>query len=254
MALSFAVGRWDVYLLVLVRVAAMFMVVPVFGSRTIPARLKLTLSLLVAALLAPLLVATAPILLDWSSMLMSVLREVAVGLLMGFAGVLVFSAIQMAAHFVGVQIGFGFSSVIDPFSAESSSFLGPFYVLLATIIFMAADGHHALIWALVHSFQLVPLGEFSPSPVIGERLVVLSTMAFGTAIRLAIPTVGTVLLTDAAMGLIMRTIPQMNVFTVGLPLKLAVGMLSLAAVMPTTIAGLSGLTHSIVSAVSGVVQ
>lgn len=254
MALSIAFVRWDIFILVLVRVASMVMVAPVLGAKPIPVQVKVGLSVLLAMLLTPLQPATGPLLTEPLSMLLAISREVVVGLLLGFVGVLVFAAVQMAAQLIGVQIGFGFSNTMNPLSAEGSSFLDSLYSLMAVIVFLGLGGHHALIAGLSRSFELAPLGQYSLAPVVGDRLVDLSTRAMAAGSQLAMPIVGTVLLTDAAMALVMRTIPQMNVFAVGLPVKMVVGMLSLSAVAPLTVAGLSNLSRAIASAVAGVLS
>ena len=252
MALSIAVARWDLFLLVLVRAAAMVMVAPVLGARSIPAQVKIGLSVLLAMLLTPLQEPSPPLLVDWFGIMLAVAREAVVGLLLGFSATLVFNAAQMAAHLIGVQIGFGFANTMDPLSPQQSSYLDTLYNLLAVVTFLSLGGHHALIMALGQSFQLVPLGQFAPTGVIGDRLAVLASATFATAVRLAMPVVGTMLVTDAAMALVVRTIPQMNVFVVGLPVKMVVGLLALIALAPVTVEGLGNVTRSVAAAVAGI--
>ncbi len=254
MALSLTVGHWDVFLLVLFRVTAMVMVAPVLGARPVPAQVKIGLSLLLTILLVPLQSVSEPVFTDWLSILTAVSREAVIGLLMGFAGNLLFSAVHMAAQVVGVQIGFGFSNTIDPLSAQSSSFLETLYSLMAIIVFLGLGGHYALISGLSQSYEFAPIGGYSPAPIVGDRLVALSSVAFGTAIRLALPVVGTMLLVDSAMALVIRSVPQMNIFVVGLPVKMVVGFLALIGLTPLTVSGISSLTHNVASAVSGVLR
>ncbi len=254
MDLNVSVGRWDVFLLVLVRAAAMIMVAPVLGARPIPQQVKIGLAVLLAVLLAPMQDVSEPLFTNWLTVLLSVAREVVVGLLMGFAATLLFSAVQMAAQIVGVQIGFGFSNTMDPLSAQSSGFLETLYNMMAVVIFLNLGGHHALITGLSQSFQLAPVGLFTAPAVVGDRLVALSSLAFGMAIRLALPVVGTMLLVDSAMALVVRSIPQMNIFAVGLPVKMVVGFLTLVALTPLTVSGVGSLTQSVTSAVALVLR
>jgi flagellar biosynthetic protein FliR len=250
--LSVDFPRWDMYMLVLVRVAAMVMVAPVLGARPVPAQVKIGLSLLLAMLLTPLQPPAPPLEANVLAMVPAVAKELVVGLLLGFAGAVIYSAVQMSARLINVQIGFGLSNVLDPLSAESGGFLDSFYSLLAVVIFLGIGGHHALIAALAQSFDTVPLGEFGPAFVTADRLMVLSSVALATAVRLAMPIIGTLLLTDASIALVVRTIPQMNIFAVGLPVKIVVGMFMLAALAPVTVSGFTSLSHTVSQAVTGV--
>ena len=252
MDLSVSVGRWDIFLLVLVRVAAMVMVAPVLGAKPVPAQVKIGLALLLAVLLTPLQTVPGPLFTNWVSILVSVAREVVIGLLLGFSATLIFSAAQMAAQIIGVQIGFSFSNTMDPVSSQSSGFMETLYNMMAVVIFLNLGGHHALIAGLSQSFELAPVGISGPSPVVGDRLVALSATAFGMAIRLALPIVGTMLLVDCAMALVVRSIPQMNIFAVGLPVKMVVGFLTLVALTPMTVSGIGSLTNSVASTVTRV--
>ncbi len=254
MSLSVSVGHWDVFLLVLVRTAAMVMVAPALGAKPIPSQVKIGLAVLLAVLLTPLQTVSGPLFTNWLAVMISVAREVVIGLLLGFAATLLFSAIQMAAQIVGVQIGFTFSNTVDPLSAQSSGFLETLYSMMAVVIFLNLGGHHALITGLSQSFQLAPVGIYGPGPVVGDRLVALSALAFGMALRLSLPVVGTMLLADCAMALVVRSIPQMNIFAVGLPVKMVVGFLTLVALTPLTVSGAGSLTQSVASAVAGILR
>ncbi|MGE5620311.1 MAG: flagellar biosynthetic protein FliR [Sphingomonadaceae bacterium] len=254
MDLSVTVGRWDVFLLVLFRVAAMVMVAPALGARGVPVQVKVGLSVLLAIVLTPLQEVPGPIFTDWLSIATSVAREVVIGLLLGFVATLLFSAVHMAAQVIGVQIGYGFSNVMDPLSAQNSSFLETLYNLMAIVVFLSLGGHHALIVGLSQSFDMAPLGGPGLGPIVGERIVALSSMAFAIGLRMAMPIVGTMLLVDSATALVVRSIPQMNVFVVGLPVKMVVGFLTLVGLTPLFVSGIAELTRSVGSAVSGVLQ
>ncbi len=255
MALSIAVTNWEVFLLVLVRVVAMVMVAPALGARPIPAQIKVCLSVLLALLLTPLQGTRAPLAPDWLAVALAVSREVVIGLLLGFAATLVFSSVRMAAHMVGVQIGFGFANTLDPLSTENASFLDSFYNLLAVVVFLNLGGHHALIAGLSGSLELMPVGDQDgPPSVVGDRLILLGSMALTTAASLAMPALGALLLTDAAMALVMRTIPQMNIFAVGLPIKMLVGIFALAAMAPMTVAGFGDVTRNVAGAANGLLR
>jgi len=126
--------------------------------------------------------------------------------------------------------------------------------MMAVVVFLSLGGHHALIAGLAQSFDAVPVGRFTLAPVLGDRLVALSAVAFGTGLRLALPVVGTMMLVDCAMALVVRAIPQMNVFAVGLPVKMVVGFLTLVALTPLTVSGVGSLANGVVAGMARMLQ
>ncbi len=254
MELSVSVGSWDVFILVLIRVAAMVMVAPVLGARPIPTQVKVGLSVVLAILLTPLQSVAAPLFTDWMAVFTSVTREVVIGLLLGFAGTIIFSAVQMAAQVIGVQMGLTFANTMDPLSGQNAGAFESLYGWMALVIFMNLGGHHALIAALGQSFELAPLGGAGPNPIVGDRLVALSSAAMAIALRLALPMAGTMLLVDSAMALVVRSIPQMNIFAVGLPVKMVIGFLALVGLTPMMANGVDSLTRNVAAAVGGILR
>ncbi|MHB0868165.1 MAG: flagellar biosynthetic protein FliR [Chloroflexota bacterium] len=252
MALSVTVGHWDVFLLVLFRAAAMLMVAPVLGAKPVPITVKIGLAVLLAIIITPLQGVSEPIFTDWLRILTSIARELVIGLLLGFVATLLFSAVHMAAQIIGVQIGFSFSNTVDPLSAQSSGFLETLYNMMAIVVFLNLGGHHALILGLGQSFDTAPLAGPGLDPIVGDRLVALSSMAFAIGLRMALPIVGTMLLVDTATALVIRSIPQMNIFVVGLPVKMVVGILTLVGLTPLMVSGAESLSRNVASAVAGV--
>jgi flagellar biosynthetic protein FliR len=219
----------ETFLLILTRVTTLFLVAPVFGSRNLPLQIKVAFSLAVSLLL---LFATAPITLERSSTSVfnlagNVAGEFVVGLAISYSAYLLFAGIQMAGQIIDIQMGFGLVNVIDPQSNTQVSILGQFYYLLSILVFLALDGHHVLLRAVGDSFHLVPVAGLpwighaaAAGPVISEFFTRLFVIAF----QIAAPAVATLFLTTLAMGILSRTVPQMNVFIVGLPLSVLVGL------------------------------
>jgi flagellar biosynthetic protein FliR len=141
----------------------------------------------------------------------------------------------MAAKMMGLQIGFQAANLFDPMSSAPSSALEQFYTLLALMLFLAINGHHWLIVALARTFEIAPLGAFVLTRFTIERLMVLTNETFITAIRIALPVIGTLLLADLGLGLVARAVPQVQVFFLGLPLKMGLGLLVLALTMVVTL-------------------
>lgn len=221
------------FLLVLARISAAVIAMPLFGARGVPSQTKIGLALLLALIVVPLqgphLRPIPTNLIVFSSLIGS---EVLIGIALGVAVSLIFHAMQMGASLVGVQMGFGIGAVIDPMTGGQVGTLDQFYQLLVTLVFFAVNGHLIVIQGLLHSFQVVPPGAADISLIAGDKVTPFFASLFVVAIRISLPVVGALLLTDIAMALVGRTVPQMNVLIVGFPVKIAVGLLVLAAAMP----------------------
>jgi flagellar biosynthetic protein FliR len=230
------------FLLVLARISAAVIAMPLFGARGVPSQTKIGLALLLALIVVPLQAPSLhPVptnLIVFSSLIGS---EVLIGLALGVAVSLIFQAMEMGASLVGVQMGFGIGAVIDPVTGGQVGSLDQFYQLIVTLVFFAVNGHLLVIQGLLHSFQVVPPGGADISLIAGDKVAPFFASLFVVAIRIALPVVGALLLTDVAMALVGRTVPQMNILIVGFPVKIAVGLLVLAAAMPL-VTGFMGAT------------
>jgi flagellar biosynthetic protein FliR len=250
----FAVSpQWSAnFLLVLARLSAALVAIPLFGARGVPAPAKIGLAALLSLIVLPLQSAPSASLptdlLPFASLVGS---EVLVGLAIGVAVSLVFSALEMGATLVGVQIGFGLHGVIDPLTGSQSSVLNQFYRMVVTLIFFAVNGHYLVITGLLQTFEVVPTGTADLTLIAGDRVVPFFTSLFVVAIRIALPVMGALMLTDLAMGLVARTVPQMNVLVVGFPVKVGVGLFVLALAMPLTVALMASTFGSALPQVNG---
>lgn len=217
--------------LMLVRVSTLFMTAPVLGNTRIPAQVKVSLSLVITLLLflsykggAARIAAPSNVF----QLIAAIMGEVFAGLLIGYSAYLLFSGIQMAGQIVDIQIGFGMVNVIDPAGGSQVSIMGQFYYLIAMLFFLAIDGHHALLKAMGDSFTLLPPGSinwFDHAAQSGPLLSGFFTKLFIIAFQVAAPSIAVLFLTNLSMGLLSRTIPQMNVFIVGMPLNIMVGLM-----------------------------
>ena len=148
-------------------------------------------------------------------------------MIIGHTAYLLFTGIQMAGQIVDIQAGFGLVNVVDPTSNTQVSILGQFYQVIALLFFLAIDGHHILIRAVGDSFALIPAGGFSwltQANMAGPLLSDFFSRLFIIAFQVAAPSIATLFLVNLTMGLLSRTIPQMNVFIVGLPLNVLIGL------------------------------
>ncbi|MBV9120670.1 MAG: flagellar type III secretion system protein FliR [Chloroflexi bacterium] len=220
--------------LVFVRIGAMLFSAPLLNGRSVPQVLKVGLAMLLAFLLVPLNQAHfVEVPMEWLPLSLLTMKELGVGIIVGFVANLVFSAMQLAGQFIGLQIGFSLANVLDPLFSQSISILDQLYTVLAGLIFLAIDGHHMLILAIQQTLDIVPAGTLNLSGPFVNQLIMLTSGVFVAALRIALPVVAALLLSDIALGLMSRTLPQMNVFIVGMPVKLFVGFLVLLLTLPS---------------------
>ncbi|WP_213524895.1 flagellar biosynthetic protein FliR [Paenibacillus sp. J31TS4] len=228
-------------LLVFCRITSFFVVTPVFSARNVPASFKIGLSFFLT-LITVTSIGQLPALSD-GAYLLSIIREIMIGLLMGFVAYLFFAVVQAAGTFIDMQMGFAMANVIDPLTGTQSPLIGNLKYMLATLLFLAFNGHHYLIQAIIESYRWVPLSSDAFARVAGgqvtEYLVRSMATAFELAFQMAAPLVAALFLVDVGLGILSRAAPQFNVFVLGLPLKILVGLLLLIVVM-TGMASLFG--------------
>jgi len=219
---------------VFVRLLAFFYFDPLLGGRRIPAQLKVGLALVMGYALA--LVLPAPRFspdMEFVGLMAGILGEVMVGLAMGYMVRLVFAGIEMAGQIMGFQMGFGIINVLDPVQDVQVSLLGQFYDFLAVMILLSLNAHHVLIRAIVKSFEVVPVMGFSGfSPGFPDFLIRHSAQMLVLALTIAAPGMVALFLTNGALGIMARTFPQMNLFVVGFPITITVGIFVVMASFP----------------------
>lgn len=172
-------------------------------------------------------------------------REVLLGALLGATASALFAGIQFAGHLVGVQIGFSIAEVFDPQSSQQAPLIGRMQELFAVLLFLILDGHHILLSALGVSLQKVPPGAFPAPPALLASVTMIGSSVFLLAIQVGGPVVAALFLTDTALGFVARAVPQMNIFLVGLPVKIAGGLVLLAVTAPLFAAALEPYTRAL---------
>lgn len=234
-------SKYDLYFLIFARCAGLFSVAPVIGSRYVPAQLRIALAGVLALTLLPQASLPAGGLpQSLPAYVLAVIGETLVGLAIGWVAQLVFAAAQLGGELLDMQMGFGMVNVIDPQFGTQVPLIGNFQYMLAALIFLAVDGHHLLIRALASSTKLLPIAGAGFSPQLAWFVVDNVAALFVTALKIVAPVLGAIFLTNVALGLVARSMPQMNVFVVGMPLQLAVGALVLVVAMPLYVALLEG--------------
>ncbi|WP_054260262.1 flagellar biosynthetic protein FliR [Propionispora sp. 2/2-37] len=226
-------GQLGVFLLIFTRVSGMFVTAPVFGSRNLPVYAKAGLALALTYILFPLFFNTdiqiPDAILPYSLL---VLKEFVVGLLLGFVSSMVFYTVQMSGHLLDMQIGFGIVNTIDPTNGQQIPLVGNFKYILALLIFLAINGHHVLLAALFSSFKMIPLTQVILHNTLADIFVDIISQSFVIAFKICIPVIVALLLMDIALGILARTMPQMNIFVVGIPGKIIIGVFVLSLALP----------------------
>ena len=225
------------FALVAARVGSAIIVMPFFGASQVPAQLKIALIIVLSVVMTPAN-AGADLLASGEWFPLMILREILVGLMLGFSVSLVFSAMTIAANLISVQMGLNLQALLNPFSAfqaEQENAMSVFYGLLATVIFLTVNGHHQLLLGLQATFDLVPLNSFQFQAGQSGVLTALVTKMIVSAFQIAFPIMAALLIADVAAGLLARMVPQINVFFVNLPLKIFLGFLVMLVSMPFTI-------------------
>jgi flagellar biosynthetic protein FliR len=238
-----------VLLLILVRMSAFFAAAPVFTMRGVPSQFKIGLAFFTALLTLSTVTIEQPILLDLSYFLM-IIKEAIVGLALGFVASLLLYTVQVAGGFIDFQMGFAIANVVDPQTGTQVPIIGNFKYMLAILFLLAVNGHHMLLDGAVRSYQLVPVNWlFVPigSEQVAKYITTVFVQMFLIAFQLAIPVVGALFLTDVALGIVARTVPQLNVFVVGLPLKILVGFILILVTLPTFFFLLQGVLRNMIN-------
>jgi flagellar biosynthetic protein FliR len=231
---EYQVEQLQFLFLMFTRIAAMMQVFPIFGSQYVPWQMKMGLSLFLSLILFPLVVPqvveTPNNLLPYAVL---IIKELLVGLTIGFVASMIFTGVSMAGNLIDAQIGFSMVQSYNPFTDQGSSVLGQFKVIVFSIIFLGLQGHQFLVLALVKSFERIPImGIHFNTGKLAEIVAYFIANIFDISIRLAGPVIILLLIISVASGVLSRTVPQMNMFVVDMPLKVAVGLLGLAASFP----------------------
>ncbi len=215
-----------------IRALALFSALPVLGTRNVPARVRVALAGFIALAAQPSLPAMPVVALDSLPAALLVVQQVVVGLSLGFAVRIVFAAVEAAGELVGLEMGLNFAGFFDPISATQATAASRFFGTLVAWLFICINGHLLVIAALVHSFQTFPVG---PEPLAFLRAVQPQTwgaVIFATGLWIALPMVAMLLFVNLVLGVISRVAPQINIFAVGFPVTLSVGLVGMMLTLP----------------------
>jgi len=216
----------------LTRVLGLIAVAPVFGHASTPVRVKLGLGLMVTLIVAPIVPAVPGV--DPFSLrgIVTIGEQFLIGLAMGFAMRVVFAAVEIAGELTALTMGLNFATFFDPQSQGQSSVISQFFMVLFALTFLAIDGHLLLLSALAESFATLPIASLSLDGSVFGQIVEWGGVIFSAGVQLALPMIAALLIATAALGILTRAAPQLNIFGVGFPITLGVGLFVIGLALP----------------------
>ena len=210
------------------------MMSPFFGSLNVPVYFRAGTALALSIVLFPVVdsftqIVAPPTVIAYAA---AVVREMFVGWLIGFVAYISFAAIQMAGKIMDMQVGFSIVNVMDPTSGQQAPLIGSFLYNLSLIALLVTNGHHLLLSALVESFRAIPLLGMQFDVSLAQLIARFTTGIFLTGVQIALPITFSILLTNVSLGILARSMPSLNIFVVGIPLQIMIGMFVLLMVVP----------------------
>ncbi|TFE02772.1 flagellar biosynthetic protein FliR [Jeotgalibacillus salarius] len=227
--------RLTILLLIIVRVTAFFVTMPLFSHRAIPTTHRIGLAILLSWMMYYTLDAE-PFEINGEYILL-IVKEAIVGLFLGLIAYIILSAIQIGGNFIDFQMGFAMANVIDPQTGAQSPLIGQYLYTLALLLLLALNGHHLILDGIFFSYQYIPLDQVTlgfGDPLTPELIIKAFAATFVISFQLAAPVVATLFLVDIALGIVARTSPQFNIFVIGFPIKITVAFIVLIILMGVT--------------------
>jgi len=220
------------FVLVFIRIGAILSTAPLFGHPNIPIQIKVVLSLSFAVLLHPFIPRTTILPEQLNQYLILMGGELLIGLALGMIGQLVFAAVEFAGSLTGFQMGLSMANVFDPQSRQQISLIARFENVLAMLVFLATNAHLFVIEVIVNSYKVLPPGGVGLGQKVYDQVLLLSSGIFSIGFQLAAPLVIALFLANVIMGLLARSVPQIQIFTVGFPLTILLGLFLIALGVP----------------------
>jgi flagellar biosynthesis protein FliR len=218
------------------RIGACLMVAPVFGATYVPPRVRLVLAGAITLAVAPLLPVPDVPLFSGTSLVIT-LQQLLIGIAIGFVLQVVFDALAMGGQLLSNTMGLSFAFNVDPLRGTGAPVVGQFYTLIATLTFLALDGHVAIIQAVIDGFTTMPVSASGFGPDGLYQVVQWGTAMFRGALMVALPGLTALLIVNLAFGVVSRAAPSLNLFAIGFPVTLVGGLLVVLAGLPAMQSG-----------------
>ncbi|MEW5011863.1 MAG: flagellar biosynthetic protein FliR [Cycloclasticus sp.] len=225
----------------LLRVSSMLVSIPVFSGRFVSNKIMVGTSLVITVFSLPLLPAHAAVDVLSHAGIMTGLQQIVIGLTMGFVLQLVFSAVIFAGQGIAYSMGLGFASMVDPISGVSVPVISQFYLVLSTLLFLTLGGHLVLIEMLIDSFKTLPVGVVGLERSDFWSVIAWSSRLFSAGLLMAVPSITSLLMVNIAFGVVTKAAPQLNIFAVGFPITLLLGLLLMWVTLPAILGSFTNL-------------
>ncbi len=227
------VTDFTLILLIFIRIFSAFAATPIYSHSSIPTQVKIFIAFIIAFIIFSI---TSPtnIAIEFNAwwLFAMAIKEIVVGLIIGFTLNLIFYGFSFAGTFVGFDMGLAMAQVMNPIEKTNGNVIGQVIYFMALMIFFILNGHHYIIRALAYSFQVIPIGEFKASEALFTLMIKYSASVFIIAVKIAAPILVSFFLIHVAEGVLARMIPQMQVFFVTQPLKIGIGFILLGSILP----------------------
>jgi len=221
------------FVMVLTRISAFFMVLPVFGWRSIPVRIKVGLTVLVAiffSVITPLVI--EPKRVSVLEAILLIANEAIYGLALGLVAAIVFSAVKLSGRIIERQMGLAMAQILDPLTGERAQPLGSLLEMIFLILFLSANGHHLLLLIISRSYEAFPAGSIPTVPVLTVGVIKAGSTMLIAGLKLAAPMLAAFLLLMVVLAVLARIVPEMNILFISLPLRVGLGLLMVTIFLP----------------------
>jgi flagellar biosynthesis protein FliR len=235
----FAISEVIGFMLVLARVGGLFVLAPGFSSKMIPVRAKLMLAFAISLAIMPIATHGQHVPGNAGVMVTMLFAELLTGIAFAMPLAVLGAAVSAGAGLIDTLIGFSFAAQIDPITNQQNAVMAQFYSLFATMVFFLTGGDHLMIQGLAASYRLLPLGQAPNIDALAASVPASLEQVFSIGLEISAPVVIALVISDAAFGLISRAVPQMNVFFVGMPAKILLGLAVVGASLPFVAAHLT---------------
>lgn len=224
-----SIAQAQLFFLALTRILSALITVPVLGGQTIPTQVRIAFGIVFTLILIPWQPLPPSVeAISFLGFAVAILKELIIGTLIGFAASLTFGTMQIIGEIMGLGSGFGSSRIFNPATSLSSSAFDQLFTIIALMIFMVIDGHHLVLLALGKTFEIVPINGDLPVGSI-EILARMTSQLIITGVQIALPVMAALTITDIALGLVNRVAPRIQIYFLGLPLKVGISLFALGS-------------------------
>jgi flagellar biosynthetic protein FliR len=231
--MALMIGKLLGFVMVLTRISAFFLVLPVFGWKSIPVRIKVAITVLVAiffSMITPFPINARQVSVVEAVLLMA--NEATYGLALGLVVTLVFAAVKLSGRIVERQMGLAMAQILDPLTGERTQPMGSLLEMIFIILFLSANGHHLFLLIISRSYETFPVGSIPTIPVLAGGIIEAGSTMFIAGLKLAAPMLAAFLLLMVVLAIFARILPEMNILFVSLPLRVGLGLLMMAVFLP----------------------